>query len=111
MCSPCGRRSPVAEPPDEPTVFVKEMGINHADFFRILPKALDTDDYARTGDGAVLEGGGKRLEISLGPEGKRTIALLALPITRVTLRFTGYGEAELDGAMKRFDLYFRRGGG
>ena len=111
MCSPCGLRSPVAKPPDEPTVFVKEMGINHADFFRILPKALDTDDYARTGGGAVLESGGKRLEISLGPEGKRTIALLAMPVTMVTMRFTGYGEAELAETMKRFDLYFRRGGG
>ena len=59
----------------------------------------------------MLEGGGKRLEISLGPEGKRTIALLALPVTVVTLRFTGYGEAELEEAMARFDLYFRRGGG
>ena len=87
------------------------MGINHADFFRILPRALGTDDYAKTGNGAVLEGGGKRLEISLGPEGKRTIALLALPITMVTMRFTGYGEAELAETMKRFDLYFRRGGG
>ncbi len=111
MCSPCGRRSPVAKPPDEGAVFVKEMGINHADFFRILPKALGTDDYAQTGNGAVLEDGGKRLEISLGPEGKRTIALLTLPVTMVTMRFTGYGEAELDDAMKRFDLYFRRGGG
>ena len=101
----------MAKPPDDNAVFVKEMGINHADFFRILPKALGTDDYAQTGTGAVLEGGGKRLEISLGPVGKRTIALLALPVTMVTMRFTGYGEAELDEAMERFDLYFRRGGG
>ena len=101
----------MAKPPDDNTVFVKEMGINHADFFRILPRALGADDYAKTGNGAVLEGGGKRLEVSLGPEGKRTIALLALPVTMVTMRFTGYGEAELAETMKRFDLYFRRGGG
>lgn len=92
-------------------VFVKEMGINHADFFRILPKALGTPDYARSGNRVVLENGEKRLEITLGPEGKRTIALLSLPITMVTMRFENYGADELTSAMERFDLYYRRGGG
>ncbi len=111
MCSPSGRRSPVASESGDSAVFVKEMGINHADFFRILPTALDTTDYQHSANGAVLKNGDKRLEISLGPEGKRTIALLVLPVTMVTMRFTGYGEAELADAMARFDLYFRRGGG
>ncbi len=92
-------------------VFVKEMGIGHADFFRILPQALGTTDYEHSANRVVLEGGGKRLELTLGPEGKRTIALLSLPVTMVTLKFANYGEAELAGALKRFDLYFRRGGG
>ncbi len=92
-------------------VSVKEMGIDHADFFRILPQALGTTDYERSASRVVLESGGKRLEITLGPEGKRTIALLSLPVTMVTLSFTNYGEAELAGAMERFDFYFRRGGG
>lgn len=111
MSSPYGRRSPVVETPADRAVFVKEMGINRADFFRILPTALDTTDYQRSADGAVLENGGKRLEISLGPEGKRTIALLSLPVTMVTLAFENYGAEELTSAMARFDLYFRRGGG
>lgn len=111
MCSPYGRRSPVVETPADRAVFVKEMGVNRADFFRILPTALDTTDYQRSADGAVLENGGKRLEISLGPEGKRTIALLSLPVTMVTLSFSNYDEAEIATAMTRFDLYFRRGGG
>jgi hypothetical protein len=87
------------------------MGINHRDFFRILPKALGTEDYERMGDRVRLENGDKNLDISLGPEGRRTIALLSLPVTRVTLQFTNYGEAELADAMARFDLYYRRGGG
>ena len=101
----------MAKPPDDSAVFDKEMGINHRDFFRILPQALGTTDYARTGNRIRMESGKKRLEISLGPEGKRTIALMSLPVTMVNLRFTNYGEAELDDAMARFDLYFRRGGG
>ena len=100
-----------AESSKNSTVFDKEMGINHRDFFRILPQALGTTDYARTGNRIRMESGKKRLEISLGPEGKRTIALMSLPVTMVNLRFTNYGEAELDDAMARFDLYFRRGGG
>ena len=111
MCSPCGRRSPVVKTPDSATVFDKEMGINHRDFFRILPKALGTEDYSSSAHGAVLETGGKRLEITLGPEGTRSIALMTLPVTMVNLKFTNYGEAELADAMARFDLYFRRGGG
>lgn len=101
----------MAKPPDDSTVFDKEMGINHRDFFRILPKALGTTDYERTGNKIRMESGNKRLEISLGPEGKRTIALMSLPVTMVNLKFTNYGKAELDDAMARFDLYFRRGGG
>ena len=101
----------MAEKPSESTVFDKEMGINHRDFFRILPKALGTEDYERTGNRIRLENGDKILEISLGPEGKRTIALMTLPVTRVNVRFTNYGEADLADALARFDLYFRRGGG
>ncbi len=111
MWSPSGLRSPVASEAGDSAVFVKEMGINHADFFRILPTALDTTDYQRSATGAVLENGDKRLEISLGPEGKRTIALLSLPVTMVTLRFENYGADELTSAMERFNLYYRRGGG
>lgn len=111
MCSPYGRRSPVVKAPNSITVFDKEMGINHRDFFRILPKALGTADYVRTGDRVRLESGGKCLDISLGAEGKRSIALMTLPVTMVNLQFTNYGEAELNDAMARFDLYFRRGGG
>jgi hypothetical protein len=111
MCSPYGRRSPVVKAPDTVTVFDKEMGINHRDFFRILPTALGTTEYERTGTRIRMENGDQCLEISLGPEGKRTIALMTLPMTQVTLRFTNYGETELTRALARFDLYFRRGGG
>lgn len=111
MCSPSGRRSPVAEESSDAIVFVKEMGVSHADFFRIIPRALGTTDYSRSVTGIVLEDGDKRLEITIGPEGKRTIALLSLPVTTVTLTFSNYNQAELTSALDRFNLYFRRGGG
>ena len=101
----------MVSPPDDAAVFVKEMGIDHADFFRILPQALGTDDYEVTGTSVVMRDGDKRFDISLGAEGKRTIALLNLPVTIVTIRLVNYDEAELASALKRFDLYYRRGGG
>jgi hypothetical protein len=108
---PYGPRLPVVSQSDDAAVFFKEMGIDHADFFRILPQALGTDDCEVTGTNVVMRDGDKRFEISLGPEGKRTIALLNLPVTMVTIRLINYGEADLASALERFDLYYRRGGG
>ncbi|HEX9703157.1 MAG TPA: MoaD/ThiS family protein, partial [Rhodospirillales bacterium] len=56
------------------TVITKEMGITHADFFRTLPAALDSRDFKRTDHGVVLDAGGKRLTVSLGPERMRQVA-------------------------------------
>jgi hypothetical protein len=101
----------VASGDQDGTVLVKEMGTSHADFFRILPQALGTDDYEVTGTDILMRDGDRWFEISLGPEGRRTIALLSLPTTTVTLRLVNYGEAELASTLARFDLYYRRGGG
>ena len=101
----------VASGANDDTVFVKEMGIGHEDFFRILPRALDTDDYEVNGTDIVMRDGEKRFEISLGPEIIRSIALFKLPVTMVTLRLVNYGDADREATLARFDLYFRRGGG
>ena len=89
----------------------KEMGINHADFFRILPRALDSTDYTVDGRNIVFEQGGRRFEIALSEERTRRIASFALPVTSVTITLHGYGEREAEEALRRFDFYFRRGGG
>lgn len=96
-----------------PTLTVeKEMAYTHADFFRLLPKALATDAYTVTGSHVVMEGsGGRRLEITLGPEGERRIALLRMPATKVTLTFTGYPATEAEAALAAFDRSYQRGGG
>lgn len=96
---------------NDDTVFVKEMGIGHEDFFRILPRALGTNDYEVSGTDIVMRDGDKRFEISLGPEKVRTLALMKLQVTMVTLRLANYSEAERVAVLARFDLYFRRGGG
>ena len=87
------------------------MAVTHTDFFRSIVNAFDDGGYRREGNKVVAEDGARRFEISLGPEGKRQIALLAVPATPVTLTFNGYTDAEQAEAMERFDRAFQRGGG
>ncbi|NQW00231.1 MAG: hypothetical protein HQ483_11075 [Rhodospirillales bacterium] len=95
----------------DPVVIVKEMGITHRDFFRIIGNALGTDDYQATAAGVSLQTDDRRLEIALGPEGERRIALMVIPQTRVTLTFTNYADSAIQAAVKRFDMMFKKGGG
>jgi hypothetical protein len=92
-------------------VIKKEMALTHGDFFRLLSRALRTDAYSVTATSALLEEQGRRLRISLGPEGERRIALLRIPATMVTLTFTGYAPDDQADALAAFDQAFRRGGG
>ncbi len=95
-----------------PKVIVeKDMGLSHGEFFRTIASALGTDDFEAWDTGVRLASTGKILEIHLGEQGERRIALLAVPRTLVTLEFTGYVQAEVDAAIKRFDMMFKRGGG
>jgi hypothetical protein len=95
----------------DPVVITKEMGITYSDFFRTIPRAIGSEDYTQSANGIDLEGEGKRLTITLGPQGERKIALMVIPRTPVTLSFTGYTEAEIKAAVKRFDMMFKKGGG
>jgi len=95
----------------EAKVVEKEMGITHSDFFRTIPRALGSEDYTRSTNGVVLETDGRRLEIVVGPEGERRIALMVIPRTQVTMTFSGYEDAEIKAAIKRFDMMFKKGGG
>ncbi len=87
------------------------MGITHKEFFRNIPRALQTDRYARDGEGVTLQGEGRSLRISLSEESQRRIALITLPVTHVTLTFNGYDEAAVGHFMEGFDRAFQRGGG
>ena len=96
----------------DPLTVDKEMGITHAEFFRVIGRALDGRPHRVEGTRVRLaEGDGRRLDITLAAEGERRIAGLALPVTRVRLAFTGYGETEAADLLARFDRWFQRGGG
>lgn len=93
------------------TLITREMGLSHAEFWRTLPRALEGRPYQRDGNTIAIRDCQRQLTIHLGPEGKRRIALLQLPVTRVTFAFSGYTAADMDAFMQRFSRYFQRGGG
>ena len=92
-------------------VIKQQMGSSHQEFFRLLPRALASNDYSVTGSQIVFEDGDKRVEIDLGPEGKRQIALLAIPSTPVEIRMSGFDDKAYEDFMTVFERAFQRGGG
>ena len=94
-----------------PAPVIRRMSISRSDFFRTLPDALGTNTLVVAGDRVTVEIPGRHLTILFREEPPLRIASLTLPSAHVELRFEGYGEAEQEAAVERFDLYFRRGGG
>lgn len=91
--------------------YSREMGLTDADFFRILPKAMGEHPYLvdqRTVRGTVHAG---TVEILLGRQQVRKIALLELPFAEVSFTFKGVTLEQQQAFKRHFDLYFQRGGG
>ena len=53
----------------------------------------------------------KILDITLGPESVRQIALMRMPTMPVTLTFSGFSDSERETLMQRFERAYQRGGG
>lgn len=90
---------------------VKEMGISHSEFFRLLPRATAGLQYQVSGDKVRVSVGDRSVVMELGPESVRSIAAMRLPVTRIEFMFSGYTDAEAKSFLDQFDLHFRRGGG
>ncbi|MFK7861429.1 MAG: hypothetical protein AB8B64_21615 [Granulosicoccus sp.] len=91
--------------------YSREMGLTHDDFWRLLPRAMGNHSYERQGDhvNANVEQG--TLQIHLGPAQVRQIALLRLPYSVVSFRFSGVEPQQQMAFKRHFDLHFQRGGG
>ena len=98
-----------------PSMLVREMGCTMTDFARWLPGATRSAPLTSEDDGGGLrhrlEVGGGLVEIDLQPQPPRQIALLRLPVLRVTFRFIDLDDAARVAFMTHFDHYTRRGGG
>jgi len=92
-------------------VFHKEMGLGHAEFFRILPRAAGEGGYAVDGSHVTIGDGERRIVISLSGETERRLGEIVLPVTRVRIEFVGYGGADARRALDAFEKHFQKGGG
>lgn len=98
--------------PASPNVVEKEMALTHAEFFRLLPRAVGTDAHEVLGDRVRVDAAdGRRVEIVLGPEGTRRIALLEIPSTRLQIMLEGFTPEESAAWLARFDRTYQKGGG
>jgi len=95
----------------DPIVVTKEMAQTKQSFFRYIHRALKSDDFETVPDGVNFIDGNRCLEIRLGPEQVRQIALMRIPKMQVTLTLTGYSGDEATSFLKHFDQTYRRGGG
>lgn len=91
--------------------YSREMGLTHDDFWRLLPRAMGEHAYERHGDSVQARVNNGQLDITLGPTLERRIALLSIPYSEVSFRFSGVSEAEQQAFKAHFDLHFQRGGG
>lgn len=87
------------------------MGLSRAEFLRIFARAHQDRAYQVDGNAIILAQDGRRVRISLAAQAERVIASVRLPTILVEFHFAGYTRGEVEQFMKRFDLYFHRGGG
>lgn len=62
-------------------------------------------------DTAVVHVGEATVEIAFTQAPPRRIALVSIPVLKVTFRFSGAGASAYREFMAYFDLYTKRGGG
>jgi hypothetical protein len=89
----------------------REMGCTREEFVRWLPGATRHAPMQMHADMAVVYAGGATVEISFTPAPPRRIALVSLPVLKVSFRFSGAGASAYREFMVYFDLYTSRGGG
>ncbi|MCK5444717.1 MAG: hypothetical protein KAI73_03785 [Rhodospirillaceae bacterium] len=92
-------------------VIDKEMGINKADFLRIIPRALDSHDYQVAGDVVTFVQEGRTFRITHVELSPRKLGGFSIPRADVRLELEGFSDDEATAAVDRFDRYFHRGGG
>jgi hypothetical protein len=90
---------------------VRQMGLTHEEFLRSLPAATRGMDCRAKGDCILISNPRQAIRIELGPVRLRSLGSLALPQTRVRVRFEGFSQKEREEFLRRFDLAFQRGGG
>ena len=88
---------------------VREMGYTHADFFRLLPRAMGPYPYQIDGLNVHCQLNSGTLTITLGPEGERRLVLVVMPCTEIVFEYDNVTEADRLAFTRYFDLRFMKG--
>lgn len=91
--------------------YARDMGLTHSDFYRLLPAAMGPHQYRIDGDTVYGEVHDGTVEIHIGAQQERRIALMCIPFARVSFLFKGVTIAQQEVFKANFDLRFQRGGG
>ena len=89
----------------------REMGCTHEEFVRWLPGATRHAPMQIAADKAVVQADDATVEISFTQAPPRKIALISMPVLKVSFRFSGAEANAYREFMAYFDLYTKRGGG
>lgn len=89
----------------------REMGCTREEFLRWLPGATRHAPMQLHEDRAVVHAARATVEISYTQAPPRRIALVSIPVLKVSFRFSATGEDARREFMAYFDLYTNRGGG
>jgi len=87
----------------------KEMGYTHADFFRLLPRAMGANPYEINGLEVNCNLPSGSLRITLGEERERQLVLVVMPYTNVTFEYTNVSDEDRERFIKYFELRFMKG--
>lgn len=94
-----------------PEYFTREMGITFSEFQRTLPGAVSPLTLNWEGRVVTVNHPHGHIQISLGETSERKLGSFRLPVTPIEFLFVGPQQNEREEFIKRFDLYFHRGGG
>ena len=89
----------------------RDMALTHKDFYRILPRAVGENEYTVLSNGVDVTVGSGKVNITLGDQQLRKIALMEVPWCRVDFTATGLSESEIEKFAEFFHRRFQRGGG
>ena len=87
------------------------MTITHKEFFRLLPAAVRKLNYQVMDNMIAIRDGTGTITIELEDESRRTIASLSLPVTKLSIKFNGFSDADSRIFLKHFALVYQKGGG
>jgi hypothetical protein len=91
--------------------FQRDMGCTEREWLGWLPAALGDNAWQQDGSGACVDIAPGHLQLRWEERPPRVIALMRMPVLRVSFAFTGLDAGQRYAFMKRFDLYMQRGGG